>query len=121
MRVCGTGGCGGPTLVREDGSDIVRALVQSGDLPGPDAPCCAYCAGVALDPTIPPETPAALLRRGRGCPLSIIAYRAALEARKGHSVEIEDRPGLTPELFVDGETVNPLSDYRTSACGCEGT
>jgi hypothetical protein len=109
---CATGSCGvGLTPdVERSLSDAVREIVAGGDLPPDDSPCCAYCAGIACDSTVPPESPAQLLERRRGCPISIVAYRAAKELQRGNSVEVEDRPGRCPILFVDGKRVDPLED-----------
>lgn len=117
MRIgCNTGSC---RTAPEGGAATIRQLVQGG-LPPVDAPCCAHCAGVELDPALPPASPRDLLAAGRGCPLSIIAYRAAKEAEKGRQVAVRDVTGRTPILLVDGKQIDPLEDYKVRACGCGG-
>jgi hypothetical protein len=84
-----------------------------------DAPCCAWCAGIVMDCTIEPEAPAKLLKRGRGCPISIVAYSACREHMKGRNVVISAREGNgAPNMTVNGEAANPLEHYGGDACGC---
>ncbi len=96
---------------------LVAALAQDGPDLG-DVPCCAHCAHVVLDPTVAPENPHRLLTRGSGCPISIVAYRARVESDKGKRVEIVPELGKVPGLIVDGETIDPLKDYKQRACAC---
>ena len=95
---CPAAGCGPRPVPAGElhGADVVEAervalfvatLSQEGPELG-DAPCCAFCAGVHLDPAVTPENPHRLLSRGKGCPLSIVAYRARAENDKGRRVEV---------------------------------
>ncbi len=99
---------------------IVARLAEKGaaELTAADE-CCAHCAGIKLDVAMPPVSAGKLKRAGRGCPLSIIAYRGAAEARKGCQVDVVPQPGSPPQLLIDGDMVDPLRDYRETACGCE--
>ncbi len=84
-----------------------------------EAPCCAWCAGIELDCTIAPEKPAALLKRKKGCAISIVAYSAAREHMKGRDVVITPRDGYgAPTITVNGEAANPLQHYGDESCGC---
>lgn len=99
-------------------AEIVQSLIESSeDLPD-DAPCCAHCGGVSLDVLEDPISPDMLIKVGRGCPLSIAAYRAAVETGKGRAVALIDRGELSPLLEVDGEPIDPLEDYQINDCGC---
>ena len=112
-------------LRSEDNGDkesarIVAQLAERGAREISDSDeCCAYCAGIVLDEGLPPVSAGKLKRMGRGCALSIIAYRAAAEARKGMEVDVVPQPGESPLLVVSGEIVDPLEDYRETSCGCE--
>ena len=96
---------------------LVFSLAQQGPELG-DAPCCAFCAHVDMDPMIEPENPHRLLTRGKGCPISIVAYRARAESDKGKNVEIVPQNGKVPALIVDGKTIDPLKDYKQRGCAC---
>ena len=100
-------------------AQAVAALAEigAGEL-GEDAECCAFCAGIKMDVAMPPVSAGKLLRAGRGCPLSIIAYRAAAESRKGFEVDVVPQPGGSPLLMVNGDEVDALKDYRETDCGC---
>jgi hypothetical protein len=72
-----------------------------------------------MDCAVPPEPPARVLKRRRGCAVSIVAYTAAREHMKGRDVKIAPTPGGAPSLTVNGEPVNPLKHYGNETCGCE--
>lgn len=112
-------------LTSEDSGDkksakLVARLAQRGalELTAADE-CCAHCAGITMDSSMSPVSAGKLKRAGRGHPLSIIAYRGAAEARKGLEVDVVPQPGGVPLLLISGDEVDPLRDYRESACGCE--
>ncbi len=121
-------GCSGGCVIlkSEDEGDkqavkIVARLAEKGarELSDRDE-CCAYCAGIKMDASLAPVSAGKLKRAGRGCPLSIVAYRAAAEVRKGFEVDVIPQPKGAPLLMVSGDMVDPLEDYREVACGCEG-
>ena len=74
--------------------------------------------GITLDVTQPPTTARRMKRKGKASPLSIVAYRAAVERKKGKTVEVSPQPGRSPLLIVNGDVVDPLEDYYDADCGC---
>lgn len=125
---CHSGTCG-PRVVAspqvpgtgDTDAELAAALITQGRKAlTADSPCCAHCAGVVLDSTEPPVAAGEVLRRGRACPLSIMAYHGAIASRKGGRVEVEPRAGC-PALIVDGVEVDPFDEYRSGHCGggCE--
>ena len=103
-----------------DCAQLVGSLAAQTDGIPADAPCCAWCGNIELDVTIEPEPPAKMLKRGKGCAISIVAYTAARDHMKGRKVEITPQANRVPLLTVDGESVDPLSHYNDAACGCPG-
>ena len=80
--------------------------------------CCAYCMGITLDVTQPPVSARRMKRKGKASPLSIVAYRAAVERKKGKTVEVSPQANRAPLLIVNGDVVDPLEDYIDADCGC---
>lgn len=117
---CPTGNCPviahEPTAGGEDERDLVQSLAMQGrDYLSLDDPCCAFCAGVKLDPTEPPAHAGVVLKKKRACPISIVAYMAAAKAKRGETVYIVPRGNL-PALVVNDQEIDPLADFSTQEC-----
>lgn len=117
---CPTGNC--PVIAHEPAAggeqerDLVQSLAMEGrQYIGPEDPCCAFCAGVELDPTQPPAHAGEVLRKKRACPISIVAYMAAAKSARGETVYIVPR-GSLPALVVNDEEIDPLADFSTQQC-----
>ena len=98
---------------------VAKLAAQGVSEIGPNDECCAYCQGISMDVAQPPVSARKLKKMGRGCPLSIIAYRGAAEMKKGAQVDVVPQPGGVPVLQVNGEIIDALEDYRAAGCGCE--
>ena len=117
---CPAGNC--PVIAHEPAAggeserDLVQSLAMEGrDHIGPDDPCCAFCAGVKLDPMEPPAHDGVVLAKKRACPISIVAYMAAAKAARGETVYIVPR-GTLPALVVNDQEIDPLADFSTQEC-----
>lgn len=109
---------GAPEHGTEEAEHVLDLVTQGRDKLDPNGPCCSYCAGIVIDPTRPVASPAKTLRDRRGCPLSVLAYTAAMHSIKGSSVSLEPN-GACPTLLVDGKIVDPFDNYRVERCeGC---
>ncbi len=122
---CHTGNC--PIIAHEPaaGGEYERDLVESLALEGRkhisiDDPCCAFCAGVQLDPSEPPAHAGVVLRKKRACPISIVAYMAAAKSKRGETVYVVPR-GTLPALVVNGDEIDPLADFSTQECEACGS
>lgn len=80
--------------------------------------CCAFCAGIELDPCEPPAHAREMIEQGRACPLAVVAYKAAYAAKQGKVVALEANGGL-PRLLIDGKEVDPIEQYRRGYCSKE--
>jgi len=84
-----------------------------------DAPCCAQCAGCALDPNAALQDAGRLLETLTGHPVSIVAYAMGLELAAG----VVCRPVLIDGERVayqreDGAVVDPVSKFQTEESCC---
>ncbi len=96
----------------------VIALADAGGKLPKDAPCCAYSGGVEMDVEMSPESPAKMFKRGRGCPLSIVAYSIQRGRQDGKDVDVVAQKRGAPYLRLDGKVVDPLQHYSNENCGC---
>ena len=121
---CPSGTC--PVEARSPANDdpdgeVIAKLVSELAVAGRDSlrdgdACCAFCAGIELDPCEPPAHAREMIAQGRACPLAVVAYKAAYAAKNGRRVGIEPN-GSLPQLFIDGALVDPLKQYRRGHCG----
>lgn len=119
---CPSGSCPVSMIAPDQGDadDAVLQLVTDLAIEGStklrdgDA-CCAFCAGILMDPLEPPAHAGRMLKRKRACPLSILAYKAAYAARQGKQVGLESN-GDMPRMTIDGNPVNPLDQYDRGYC-----
>lgn len=102
-----------------DTAKACMALAVGGDKLPEDAPCCAYCAGIKMDSMQQPEAPSKMLKRGSGCPLSIVAYQIQSHRQKGDDVEVIATTCGAPYLRVNGKPLDPLQHYSREDCGCK--
>lgn len=118
---CPSGTCpADPPSSHEDDGEAELALASELALAGRDSlrdgdACCAFCAGIVLDPCEPPANARQMIAQGRACPLSVVAYKAAYAARQGKVVALEANGGL-PRLLIDGKEVDPIEQYRRGHC-----
>lgn len=94
------------------------ALADGGGNLPKDAPCCAYSGGIDMDVEVSPETPEKMLKRKRGCPLTIIAYQIRRMRQDGKGVGVVAQDRGAPYLRVDGRVVDPLQHFANESCGC---
>lgn len=101
-----------------DTAKAAISLAEGGKNLPADAPCCGWCGGIKLDCAQAPESPAKMLARGSGCPLSIVAYSIRAHKQKGDDVQVVAASCGAPTLRVNGKPVDPLNHYGRERCGC---